>query len=115
MRGNQRAPGAMPHREFMDDSGRLWDVWDVHPTAVERRVNSDRRGKPRESPDRRQRREVRLVVPSELRDGWLAFHTLGERRRVAPIPSGWEYLTDQELARLAGHAVKLRTLPRLIE
>src|SRR4051812_15170552 len=105
----------MPHREFLDESGRLWDVWDVRPTSVERRVNADRRQALRETTDRRQRREMRLVVPSELREGWLAFHTMGERRRVSPIPNGWEFLTDRELSRLAGHAVKLRTLPRLVE
>jgi hypothetical protein len=105
----------MPHREFLDEHGRLWDVWDVHPTAVERRVNADRRNASRASPDRRQRREIRLMVPGELRAGWLAFQTMGERRRVSPIPADWDRLPDDELARLALRATRLRQLPRLIE
>ena len=105
----------MPHREFLDETGRLWDVWDVRPTAVERRVNADRRQAPRESADRRQRREMRLVVPNELREGWLAFHTMGERRRVAPIPSNWDSMPDDELARLVSAATRLRAIPRLVE
>ena len=105
----------MTHREFTDQTGRLWDVWDVRPMVVERRMQHDRRRAPRGTPDRRRRREARIAFPLELREGWLAFQTQGERRRVAPIPDGWESLPDEELARLVLEAQRMRKLPRLIE
>lgn len=43
---------------------------------------------------------ARLNIPVELRGGWLAFKTDGESRRLAPIPSSWVALPDQDLALL---------------
>lgn len=38
-------------------------------------------------------------LPEEYREGWLAFESAyGEKRRLAPVPEGWEALTDEELA-----------------
>ena len=41
----------------------------------------------------------------ELADGWLSFDCGLDRRRLAPIPSGWESLDDEELAELCRRAV----------
>ena len=43
----------MSYRRFSDMNGGSWEAWEVHPTAVERRVNADRRARPRSEPDRR--------------------------------------------------------------
>lgn len=95
----------MSHRLFHDEQGRSWEVWAVFPEVVERRLNEERRATPREAPDRRQRVDIRFRMAPELRHGWLAFQSGYERRRLAPIPSGWEDLTDEALGELARSAI----------
>ena len=82
----------------------MWEAWEVHPTAVERRVNADRRAKARLESDRRKGHEFRLQVPSELSSGWLAFQKGATKHRVTPIPDGWENLTDLELLELVARS-----------
>lgn len=62
----------MAYREFTDDGGRAWRVWDTYP----------------------QKRE--LVSPG-FQDGWLSFEADGEKRRLAPVPPGWEEGTEVHL------------------
>lgn len=62
----------MAYREFTDPEGRNWRVWDTYPTSP----NS---------------------VPTAYRSGWLAFEREGEKRRVAPIPPGWETMRERDL------------------
>ncbi len=97
----------MAHRAFQDRLGRTWDVWEVRPTAIERRLNGDRRHHPRATPERRQRTEARVVVPNDLSRGWLAFDAGSERRRLAPIPEDWLNLPDAQLEMLAERATRL--------
>jgi hypothetical protein len=73
-------------------------------------MNDDRRSQPRDTADRRQAREFRLVIPRELRDGWLAIQGSAEKLRLSPIPDGWTHLSDAELAVLVERA---NQLPRL--
>jgi hypothetical protein len=98
----------MSYRRFMDGTGKQWEVWEVHPSAVERRMMADRRKTPRSGPDRRNRREFRLIMPAELRDGWLAFQGGAKKVRLAPIPNGWVHLSDDELEKLAQQAARRR-------
>ena len=93
----------MSYRRFTDGKGRQWEVWEVHPSAVERRMNTDATTAtaPRE---RRRHRRFRLTMPPELRSGWLAFQRGANKIRLAPIPSGWVHLSDDELAQLAQRA-----------
>ena len=95
----------MPHRRLQDETGRWWDVWDTHPTIIDRRAGRERRTG-RRTGDRRQRSEPRVVVEPEYRDGWLAFQSGVEWRRLAPIPKGWEMLSDEELRALLEQAAK---------
>jgi hypothetical protein len=44
------------------------------------------------------------VVPSALQQGWLAFQSGIERRRLAPIPENWTELPEEELILLLGQA-----------
>ena len=93
----------MSYRRFNDTEGRAWEAWEVHPSAVERRLNSDRRQTTRANGERRQQHEFRLVLPWELRGGWLALQgTKGTKGtiRLAPIPDGWMTLSDDDLAML---------------
>ena len=94
----------MSYRRFNDSKGDSWEAWEVHPTAVERRVNADRRATPRDDPDRRKHSEFRLVIPGELSGGWLAVQGSTARVRLAPIPDGWMHLSDLELVALVARA-----------
>src|SRR4051812_47944252 len=92
----------MPHRSFHDDVGRAWDVWEVVPTAVERRLSQPASRPP--DVERRRVREARVVVPDRLQKGWLAFQCGWERRRLAPIPGDWDDMTASELVELLQQA-----------
>jgi hypothetical protein len=87
----------MAHRRLQDDAGRWWDVWDTRPTIIDRRAGHDRRRGVRHRVDRRTKSEPRVAVEPEYRDGWLAFQSGDEWRRLAPIPPGWDALSDAEL------------------
>jgi hypothetical protein len=103
----------MAHRSFHDDLGREWEVWEVIPTAVERRV-----GPPMSRPpdvDRRKVKEARVVVPDKLQRGWLAFQSGRERRRLAPIPADWNEMTASELVELLQQADQRTRGRRLVE
>jgi hypothetical protein len=53
---------------------------------------------------------------AELADGWLAFQSKGERRRLAPIPERWHEVDDSGLIALCRKAKKVPRRPsRLIE
>jgi hypothetical protein len=53
---------------------------------------------------------VRVSPGLEL--GWLVFESAFERRRLAPIPSDWERLSDDELSALCARATALPVRPR---
>jgi len=96
----------MSYRRFSDAQGGSWEAWEVHPTAVERRVNADRRAQPRGDIDRRRGHEFRLVIPGELSGGWLAVQGSTAKIRLSPIPNGWMNLSDRELAELVARAAR---------
>lgn len=66
---------AMPLREFEDADEVSWHVWDTVPGTTS-------------------------GLTDEYRSGWLTFDDGHERRRLAPIPDGWERLTAERLALL---------------
>jgi hypothetical protein len=37
------------------------------------------------------------TVADDLREGWLTFDCEGNRRRLWPIPSNWESISDERL------------------
>ena len=107
----------MAHRRFTDARRTAWEVWDVYPTNAERRSGIDRRRAPRPDPDRRQLPSIepRVRVRPPYDQGWLAFEARHERRRLAPIPDGWEFLDDRGLDRLCNRAVAVGRPRRLVE
>jgi hypothetical protein len=99
---------------FHDDSARLWNAWDVIPAWGERRTAERRThaGAASENDERRRRerrrtRGIRIALPPILANGWLAFESGDERRRLAPIPSEWEKLPDDQLRALWRQAQQL--------
>jgi hypothetical protein len=107
----------LAHRTFIDSKRVTWDVWEVIPTSHERRSEiGDRRRQPRRTPDRRQvvdRSRARGSGP--YAQGWLAFECKHDKRRLAPVPDGWEELDDLELGRLVDQAASVGRPRRLIE
>jgi len=101
------------YRTFVDSAGRRWEVWLVTPAAAERR-RTDRRAAAggsvaggnfegvsdrRHTPERRRSLFRRnLEVASEYSSGWLCFEGGGEKRRLAPVPEGWDQAGPDRLA-----------------
>lgn len=69
-------------REIEDERGVRWAVFQVHPSS----------------------REGRTTVRERYRQGWLAFDSGLEVRRLAPIPPEWESRGDGELLELCTRA-----------
>jgi len=101
------------YRTFVDSAGKRWEVWLVTPTAAERRKADRRRtsggrGGPGDFPafsDRRRTPERRktpfqrtLQVAGEYSGGWLCFECEGDKRRLAPVPEGWNEAGPDKLA-----------------
>jgi hypothetical protein len=81
-------------REFTDKTGIPWRVWDVYPSE---------RGKA--GPSAKEIAELRGRFRSaELAEGWLCFESPTERRRLAPIPHGWELADADSLREMLSRA-----------
>lgn len=107
----------MAFREFVDERGRKWTVWDVHPTLAERRRRNA--GPPPGMRERRRFVEQRLHIRANMAHGWLAFEAQdGERRRLAPIPGdseGWQNASVTQLRTWCARADPAPPARRLIE
>jgi hypothetical protein len=95
------------HRKFKDRQGRVWDVWQVHPSAAERRF-VQRRTKDDDRSDNAERRsglerrvgearKARANIAEEFTYGWLCFECSEEKRRLAPVPEGWDRADDETI------------------
>lgn len=69
--------------------GTEWLAWDVHPLP-------------------KGRIKIAIATAAGLEEGWLCFESAGEKRRVAPIPHGWEEWPDDHLARCIAGAEVVR-------
>lgn len=103
----------MALRVFLDRHAVEWQVWDVYPTttALVDRRRCDRRSLEVRvqytGPERRtgdERRHSGPLLNPRFRSGWLVFRSYDERRRLVPIPAGWETLPDIALADLLSQA-----------
>ena len=61
---------------FTDSRRIVWDVFDVYPPTDPAVLGH--------------------LAPS-FQHGWLCFESVGEKRRLGPIPWGWESLSDRQL------------------
>ena len=93
----------MGYREFVDEDGSTWKVWDVKP-------------EPRYVPGRELDASSTMTadVPRHVAPGWghgwLAFQSEEASRRLRPIPSGWETTGEYKLRTYLQHAADVRTL-----
>src|SRR3954463_3978744 len=99
------------HRKVTDAFGHDWDIWEVSPSVMDRRTHDEPRIVDRRS------RNIGFVgrVSDRLRNGWLAFQSPHEKRRLTPVPPGWHEFTDAELLTLLERATKAGIPARLIE
>jgi hypothetical protein len=75
--------GDVPIREFKDSKGVNWRVWPTLP-------------------------DLKRAHPAALHDGWLTFECAETKRRIVPIPDGWEYVPTDELEMLCNAAEEFR-------
>ena len=99
----------MPLRTFRDSRGEPCKVWNVSPHPAQ---GSERRGDERRladssmyrGPERRATRDRRVRTPGlltpGLESGWLCFESTSEKRRLTPIPPGWDAAPERELETL---------------
>lgn len=111
----------MALRTFLSSKGVHWRVWSVIPGGREQ--DERRRGYERRSPDpvllyrgpeRRgssERRRAASLFASALAAGWLTFECATERRRLFPIPPGWDSCSITRLERLCEQAQVVATYP----
>ena len=94
--------GTMAMREFEDSTGRSWRAWDTYPSAgpgnddtalvrFMKRQPGDEGVQP-------------LGVRSHLAAGWLTFGSGDERKRIAPVPAGWQTCDLPKLLQLLARA-----------
>ena len=91
----------MPIRDFYDDTGVPWRVWDVRParpSLLERRNSERRRQHAPVSFDERRLRIDRRVNPgAALAQGWLVFRSDSERRRLFGDALALEEASSEDL------------------
>jgi len=106
----------MSYRTFVDNDGTYWQVWDSLPSKFERRMSVDDRRRlklPWHGPERRSgldRRTIsqrRITLSQGYGRGWLTFESLEEKRRLVPIPSGWEEASNSELRAMCEQAKRI--------
>jgi hypothetical protein len=98
----------MPCREFVDSRLITWTVWRVTVSRSERRVRASRRGEERPRSDRRrgaESRPRRMRIAAPLAAGWLCFECATEKRRLVPVPPGWQRMSDRGLEELCSRAI----------
>jgi hypothetical protein len=104
----------MAHREFTDSKRVTWSVWQVYPTLGDRRGPiGDRRVFIREDAERRTAFNP-ARVSAEYACGWLTFQSEREKRRLAPVPEGWESLDERALESLCEAATPAGRPRRLL-
>ena len=78
----------MALRSFVARDGTAWNVWNVVPTLA----HNDRK----------------LALSVGMAEGWLCFEANGIKRRIVPVPQGWEEWSDQELEAALAEAREVR-------
>lgn len=99
----------MAYKVFNAPDGTRWEVWMVMPTSMERRRGEEfGRSSASGSSDsatmagvterRRSDTGPRTVVSPGFENGWLCFESkAGEKRRLVPVPDGWETASAEKL------------------
>jgi hypothetical protein len=87
----------MAARTFTDGAGTEWQAWSVVP------------GENLDWPA-----HARSHLPPAMVGGWLCFESQAEKRRLHPIPGGWEESSDEDLAAYCASAEPVRRATRAL-
>jgi hypothetical protein len=79
-------------RGFTDDGGTEWRVWQILPAPLDTQ---------QPAADVMTRMSLN---GTPFANGWLCFESASEKRRLAPIPEGWEFLDVPVLKELCARA-----------
>jgi hypothetical protein len=83
------------HRGFNDPDGVEWKVWEVRPSSIDQAAS-----------------KLGGRVAPDLQNGWLCFESeTGEKRRLAPVPAGWEAFFFSRMIALWRQATVVRKRP----
>ena len=82
----------MAVREFNDRQGRQWRVWDVTPESIHPQTKAED------------------YLAECFQGGWLVFESCDgmAKRRLCPLPFGWEHRADADIEALLARAEVLR-------
>jgi hypothetical protein len=95
----------MPLREFADAMGQVWQAWDTHPSETAHLAKGESAfNRFVASTAQREGREP-TRVRDQYAEGWLTFRLANARRRLAPIPKGWDGADDLTLRRYLDSAI----------
>lgn len=87
-------------RGFTDSTGVEWRVWEVVPSRAA--IGT--------SPQTQSRTSLNATPYA---NGWLCFESELEKRRLAPIPTGWELGTPVDIADLLQQATPVHARPKV--
>jgi hypothetical protein len=96
----------MALRTFTDSRGGEWQVWNILPMFAT--GNESDCSEPGEV-ENGSRRPGEFHTPG-LATGWLCFDNGVEKRRLSPIPDGWEDAPDITLEALCRQATAVRRM-----
>jgi hypothetical protein len=112
----------MPLREFVDGERRTWQVWDTVPKTASESAMFERSAQIMAQTEAREISDAaqdRAAAAAALRrftrgreHGWLTFTHDDDKRRLSPIPDGWEGFDDARLAALLQRAEPVSKTPR---
>lgn len=89
-------------RGFTDSTGVEWRVWEVVPSRAA--IGTSAQTQSRTS-----------LSATPYANGWLCFESESEKRRLAPIPPGWELGAPIDIAGLLEQATPVHTRPRITD
>lgn len=87
-------------RGFTDSTGVEWRVWEVIPSRAA--IGT--------SPTTQSRTSLSATPYA---NGWLCFESTEEKRRLAPIPLGWEFAAPIDMTHLLQQATPVEARRRL--
>jgi len=99
----------MALRGFVGDDGRDWQVWDTRPTIPSPNVDASdaiSAADPSAAPPSAGIADF-ARISRKREGGWLTFTTARERRRLSPIPDGWDSADDATLRALLAVADRI--------
>ena len=95
----------MPLREFADSLGRVWQAWDTRPSSLGHLTKGESAFTRFVATTAKREGKEPTTVREQYAEGWLTFRLENARRRLAPIPAGWDGADDSTLQRYLNSAI----------